>query len=184
MMEPFSPQGWSTADIADPYPIYRRYREAEPVHLAGPGNWFVFGHEHVAQALSRRDFGHNRPAHLPGRNDALYRSVRNWLVFLDPPQHTRLRRLLTAEFSPKVVAGLRPRIASIAASLLRPLGERDAFDLVREFAAPLPVLVISALLGVPARRHAWFRARAEWLQQASSARAARDPAGFALAERA
>nr|ABD59215.1 InkP [Nonomuraea longicatena] len=142
-MEPFSPLGWSPADLADPYPIYRRYREADPVHRAGPGTWFVFDHEHVAQTLSRRDFGRNRPAHLPGRNDALYRSVRDWLVFLDPPRHTRLRRLLAAEFSPKVVAGLRPRIASIVASLLRPLWGREEFDLVREFAAPLPVLVIT-----------------------------------------
>jgi cytochrome P450 StaP len=183
-MEPFTTLGWSSADLADPYPIYRRYREADPVHRAGPSTWFVFDHEHVAQALSRRDFGRNRPAHLPGRNDALYRSVRDWLVFLDPPRHTRLRRLLAAEFSPKVVLGLRPRIAAIVASLLRPLRGRTEFDLVREFAAPLPVLVISALLGVPGERHAWFRERAEWLQEASSARAARDSGGLARAETA
>ena len=163
MTEPFSPQGWPAEDVADPYPIYRRYRTADPVHQAAPGTWYVLDHDHVTHTLSHRNFGRAMPAHLPGRNNALRRSVENWLVFLDPPRHTRLRRLLTAEFSPKVVADLRPRIAAIAGDLLRPLTARHELDLVREFAAPLPVLVISALLGVPASLHGWFRARAQWL---------------------
>ncbi|HYQ68143.1 cytochrome P450 [Actinophytocola sp.] len=179
-MEPFSPRDWPAADIANPYPVYRRYRAADPVHQAEPGTWYVFGYDDVADVLSSKAFGRNMPAHIPGRNDALRRSVENWLVFLDPPRHTRLRRLLSAELSTRVVADLRPRIAAVARGLLRPLA--GPHDFVKEFAAPLPVLVISELLGVPGSLHPWFRERAEWLQQASSARAARD--GFTKAETA
>ncbi|WP_322778119.1 cytochrome P450 [Frankia sp. Cas4] len=193
-MTPFSVQGWSAEDVANPYPIYRRYRVADPVHQAAPGTWYVFGYDHVAQTLSSRDFGRNVPAHLPARTDpartdpartdALRRSVENWLVFLDPPRHTRLRHLLAAEFSPKVVADLRPRIAEIARDLLRDVSDRREVDLVKDFAAPLPILVISELLGVPASLRNWFRERAEWLQQASSARSARNVDAFAKAETA
>ncbi|HKT00504.1 MAG TPA: cytochrome P450 [Rugosimonospora sp.] len=183
-MEPFSPKGWSAADVADPYPVYRRYREADPVHQAEPSTWYVFGYDHVARTLSGRHFGRNMPAHIPGRNDALRRSVENWLVFLDPPRHTRLRRWLAGEFSPNVVADLRPQIAAIAENLVRPLTVRPRLDLVAEFAAPLPVLVICALLGVPGSQHGWFRERAMWLQEASSSRAARGADAFSQAETA
>lgn len=183
-MEPFSPQDFSPEDTADPYPIYRRYRAEEPVHRAAPGTWYVFAHDHVAHALSSPHFGRAMPAHLPGRNDALRRSVENWLVFLNPPRHTRLRRLLSAAFSPKVVADLRPRIAEIAEDLVRPLTTRPELDLVREFAAPFPVLVVSELLGVPASLHTWFRERAEWLQEASSTRTGRSADAFTRAETA
>ncbi|MFD9698073.1 cytochrome P450 [Lentzea sp. NPDC059081] len=184
-MEPFSPKSWSAATIADPYPVYRRYREAEPVHQASPGTWYVFGHDPVAQVLTGKAFGRNAPAHLSGRgDDALRASVANWLVFLDPPRHTRLRRLLAARFTPAVVAALRPRVAAIAAGLMGALTPGDEVDLVAEFAAPLPLMVIAELLGVPGDRHAWFRERALWLQGASSARMARQSGSLGLAESA
>jgi cytochrome P450 len=183
-MMPFSPQGWSAEDVANPYPIYRRYRSAEPVHQAASGTWYIFGYDQVVETLSSRDFGRNMPAHLPERADALRRSVANWLVFLDPPRHTRLRRLLASAFSPMVVTSLRPRIAEIARDLLSGLTDRRTMDLVRDFAAPFPVLVISELLGVPASLRDWFRERAVWLQEASSARAARGADAFAKADAA
>nr|AHE14853.1 StaP-like cytochrome P450 [uncultured bacterium] len=184
MMRSFSPKGWPAEDVADPYPVYRRWRETDPVHEAEPGTWYLFRHDDIAHALSSKDFGRNSPAHIPGRNDALRRSVENWLVFMDPPRHTHLRRLLAARFSSRVVSDLRPRIAAVAAELLSPLTTRPQFDLVSQFAAPLPVLVISELLGVPGSLHTWFRERAEWLQGASSSRAARDPDAFTKAETA
>lgn len=184
MIKPFSPQDFSLEDTADPYPIYQRYRTADPVHRASPGVWYVFAHEPVAHALSSASFGRAMPAHLPGRNDTLRRSVENWLVFMNPPRHTQLRRLLSGVFSPKVVASLRPRITEIAGDLMRPLLSRPELDLVHHFAAPLPVLVISELLGVPASLHIWFRERAEWLQEASSARTARSADAFTRAETA
>jgi cytochrome P450 len=183
-MEPFSPRDLPEGDVANPYPVYRRYRSADPVHQAEPGTWYAFGYDDVAEVLSSKAFGRNTPAHLPGRHEALHRSVANWLVFLNPPRHTRLRRLLSTEFSVRVVAGLRPRIVAVARDLLRPLDARHEVDLVSRFAAPLPVLVISELLGVPASLRGWFRERAEWLQQASSGRVAHGDDPFTTAETA
>ena len=173
----FTLQGWTAADIANPYPIYQHYRERNPVHFSGD-TWYVFTHDDVAKVLSSQHFGRNSPTHLPGRHNALRTMVENWLVFMDPPRHTRLRQLLSTEFSPKVVINLRERISAIAAGLVAQLRS----DLVEEFAAPLPVLVISELLGVPRSLHEWFRERAVWLQQASSNRAGRRADGFALAD--
>jgi cytochrome P450 len=157
--------------IADPYPVYRRYREADPVHAAGaagpglPESWYLFRYDDVEQLLTSRDFGRSagvaRPTAaplIPDGYDTLRRVVDNWLVFLDPPRHTRLRALVTRHFTARTVAGLRPRVENIAGGLLAQLRERVHTDLVADFAAPLPVLVIGALLGVPAERCGWVRA--------------------------
>jgi cytochrome P450 len=180
----FTLQGWAVDDIANPYPIYRRYRELDPVHQAAPDTWYVFGYDDIATVLSSKHFGRNGPTHLPRRHDALRGIVENWLVFMDPPRHTRLRRLLSTEFSPRVVTNLRPRIAGIARELVTALTDRTSIDLVEDFAAPYPVLVISELLGVPKSLRDWFRERAVWLQEASSARAGRRADRYSRADHA
>ncbi|MFS8102152.1 cytochrome P450 [Lentzea alba] len=176
----FGLTGWSREDIADPYPVYRRCREAASVHKGQSGAFYVFSYDEVSQVLSSRSFGREVPVPAEGR--ALRAIVENWLVFMDPPRHTELRSQLAKEFSPAVVAGLRPRITQIAHELLARLnGQREA-DLVEGFAAPLPILVISELLGLPAEHHAWLRATAMALQEGSSSR--RSSAGQARAEAA
>ncbi|SDJ21952.1 cytochrome P450 [Nonomuraea jiangxiensis] len=187
-MNPFDPTGWSTADLADPYPIYRRYREGDPVHLGAHATWYLFGHDDITEVLSAPHYGRNPSAAgstvIPPAHDRLRRMVENWLVFMDPPRHTKIRALLAKRFSPKMVAGLRPRIEQIAARLAEPLRDRPLVDLVDEFAAPFPILVISELLGVPDDRLGWFREQAVTLQEASSARSGRRPDAYAKAERA
>jgi cytochrome P450 len=83
------------------------------------------------------------------------------LVQLDPPRHTKLRKLVNQAFTPRVVAGLEPRITTVATELLD-AADRKRIDLVAEFAYPLPVIVIAELLGVPASDrdlfHAWVDA--------------------------
>ncbi|GGM69503.1 cytochrome P450 [Lentzea pudingi] len=175
-MTPFSLQGWPMDDIADPYPVYRRYREARSVH-EGADAFYVFGYDDVVKVLSDRDFGRvarstedGIPVSLPVPPEfAVLRTVvENWLVFLDPPEHTRLRSALQKEFSAGVVTALRPRIARIAHDLLSRLaGEAD---LVGGFAAPFPIMVICELLGVPAQDHEQLRDLAVALQGASSTR--------------
>jgi cytochrome P450 len=113
---------------------------------------------------------------------ALRTLVENWLVFLDPPRHTELRSVVNREFSPAVVADLRPRITALAEELLA--GLPTTFDLVERFAAPLPILVISELLGVPRADWEWLREMAVDLQQASSVRAAANPDAHRIADRA
>jgi cytochrome P450 len=176
----FGLTGWSREDIANPYPVYRRCRENGSVHEGESGSFYVFSHDEVAHLLSSRSFGREVP--VPTEAPALRTIVENWLVFMDPPRHTELRSQLAREFSPAVVAELRPRIAQIAHELLARLNGRREADLVEGFAAPLPILVISELLGVPAEHHAWLRATAMALQEGSSSR--RSSAGQARAEAA
>nr|WGO49566.1 hypothetical protein [Streptomyces lavendulae] len=195
----FDLKGWDKKDIADPYPVYRRYREAAPVHRGaslpgGPDTFYVFSHDEVVRVLSSRVFGRDArvasagavtvSVPVPPEHRALRALVENWLVFLDPPRHTELRSLLSTEFSPSVVAGLRPRITRIAHELLQRLGRDGESDLVEGFAAPLPVLVISELLGIPQEHHGWLRANAVALQEASTTRSRNGTGGYARAEEA
>ncbi|MFD7105984.1 cytochrome P450 [Streptomyces celluloflavus] len=192
-LPPFGLRGWPAAALADPYPVYLRYREKSPVHYVPgppdePGTHYVFGYDQVAEALSSQRFGRSaaaaagvaapRPA---GRHQALHTMIANWLVFLDPPRHTALRSRLSAEFTPKVVLGLRARIRDIAGELLAGLRRKDVADLVAEFAAPFPVLVICELLGIPGEHRGWLRERSVRLQEASTSRAGAGPDGYARA---
>ncbi|WP_420081455.1 cytochrome P450 [Streptomyces sp. JL4002] len=191
--------GWAEEDIAHPYPVYRRYRENAPVHRGAPqegkpDTYYVFTYAEAVHVLSNRRFGRDARAAspatgaasgpVPAEYEALRTLVENWLVFLDPPRHTELRALLGTEFSPSVVAGLRPRISEIAHELLDGLGEHREADLVEGFAAPFPLLVISALLGLPAEHHEWLRANALALQEASTTRSRGGAGGYARAEAA
>ncbi|WP_424216445.1 cytochrome P450 (plasmid) [Streptomyces sp. BI20] len=180
----FELTGWAERDLADPYPIYRRYRDLAPVHVSPglapdePDTHYAFGHAAVTAALTDRAFLRNRPdtptgrptGPIPAEHRALRAVVENWLVFLDPPRHTALRSHLAGEFTPGVVTALRPRIAEIAHDLLEPLARRTEFDLVAGYAAPLPVLVIAELLGLPRADHHLLRAHSVTLQEAGTTR--------------
>lgn len=190
----FALTGWSRENIVNPYPVYQRYREVASVHRGEPGGdaadtFYVFSYDEVVQVLSSNCFGRGRSLDaakasvpVPAEQKALRAIVENWLVFMDPPRHTELRSLLNRSFSPRIVTELRPRIARIAQELLSRLGQQVDVDLVESFAAPLPILVISELLGIPEERRAWLRANALALQEASSSRAGRDVDGYAQAE--
>ncbi|MFD7661813.1 cytochrome P450 [Streptomyces sp. NPDC059788] len=195
----FDLKGWGREDIAHPYPVYRRYLEAAPVHRGAseagrPDTYYVFSYDEVVRVLSDRGFGRDArvasgdpgaaSVPIPAEYRALRTIVENWLVFLDPPRHTELRSLLGKEFSPSMVAGLRPRIAQIAHGLLERLGRHGEADLVEGFAAPFPILVICELLGVPPEHQAWLRAEAVALQEASSTRSRNGTGGYARAEAA
>ncbi|MCX4749998.1 cytochrome P450 [Kitasatospora sp. NBC_01287] len=185
---PFTLADWPAEQIADPYPVYRRYRAAGAVQ-EGAGGYFVFGYQEVAQALASPRLGRRAPAaavgagvtHAAVADTAVRALVEDWLVFLDPPRHTRLRAVLSREFTPRVVAGLRARMAAIVAELL---AGQHTIDLVADFAAPYPVLVISELLGLPRRDGRWLRECSLRLQQGSSSRAGRTPEAPALADAA
>jgi cytochrome P450 len=174
-MKPFALSG--PGEIADPYPVYARYRELDPVHAVAPstphapGTWYVFRFDDVTRVLGSDRFGrggHATP--IPPDFPALRRMVAGWLVFLDPPWHTRLRALITRHFTARVVASLRPRIAQIAEGLAAGIRLAPRTDLVADFAAPLPILVISELLGIAPARRDWLRTRAVALQQANTSR--------------
>ena len=178
-LNPFSPE-----IIADPYPVYRHYRETDPVHwgMAAkpqlPGAWYLFHHQDVMQVLEDRRFGREgqkvhpdiETSPVPKAYKGFSSMVSNWMVFRDPPTHTRLRLLVNKAFSPKTLETLRPAIVEIADSLLDRVGDRSEMDLVDDFAFPLPVMVIATLLGVDPEDRLMFREWALALQHASASR--------------
>jgi pimeloyl-[acyl-carrier protein] synthase len=150
---------FDTAVMADPYPYYRRMREEDPVHWNDTVRaWFLTRHADVVELLRDDRFSADRtrserfrppPPHRrrPGRS----------MLVLDPPDHTRLRNLVNKAFTPRTVERLRPRVEAIAAEILDRIDGGDGFDLVRDFAYPLPVIVIAEMLGVPAADRAAFQ---------------------------
>ena len=155
---------YDPAFLKDPYPVFDRIRERTPVFSA-PGRkgegpiWFLTRHADVRRALRDRRLGRidqptvDREAWgLPPLRDELaaYYDVEHWaLVWLEPPNHTKIRRLVSKAFTLRRVAGLRPRIVELADRLLDPIVRRGHMDLVNDYAAPLSVQVIAELLGVP-----------------------------------
>ncbi|XVV15841.1 cytochrome P450 family protein [Actinoplanes sp. CA-131856] len=141
---------------ADPHPFYARLRSEDPVHRVrlpgGADAWLVTRYEDAKHALSDPRLSKQYPAiGLP--------AVSRHMLAADPPDHTRLRRLVSAAFTARRVEALRPRIEEITAGLLDDLAGRDAVDLIDAFAFPLPIQVICELLGVPAGDRDAFR---EW----------------------
>ncbi len=140
-----------SADVRrNPGPTYDDLLRTAPVlHLARPDLWVVSSYDLVKRVLTDHD------AFSSALSDGPATSM--WLLFLDPPRHTKLRGLVTRAFTPRAVAALEPRIRAVSRGLVESLAGRDAFDLVVEYALPLPLLVIAEMLGAPARDHPTFR---------------------------
>jgi cytochrome P450 len=123
--------------------------------------WQVLGHPETSAVLSDPAvFSSDLSALQPDQDDlALFQ--RGNFVRMDPPQHRKLRTLVSQAFTPKVVAGLEPRIAELTTQLLDQAGDR--FDLIDALAYPLPVVVIAELLGIPTSDRALFHTWADVL---------------------
>lgn len=146
--------------VEDPYPTLAALRDAAPIIWFEPTQqWFVTRWELVHAALRHgglgRDYTHRythaefgRPEPDP-RWAAFHESERWSLLNLEPPDHTRIRRLITKVFTPKAVNALRPMIESTAGELLHGCRERGRFDLLADYAQPYSVAVICSMLGVP-----------------------------------
>jgi cytochrome P450 len=154
----------SPAFVADPYPAFTRLRE-HPVAFDEPtGQWLVSLFADV-NALLRdrrlgRSYGHVASAEEFGRSvpptwqDPFWESMRTQLIDMEPPDHTRLRRLISTAFTPRTVEGLRPRIGTLVDGLIDRVQVMGEFDLIADLIEELPVAVIAELLGIPAEdRH-------------------------------
>lgn len=131
---------------ADPYKIYERMRARGTLNPTRLGNWATTSYRVCDSVLRDRRFGAGYvsdrvPAHPPGVN-------RSFLL-MNPPDHTRLRRVAVPAFTPKAVAGYQLRIEKLVGELLDEAAEKREFDLVSAFAAPLPITIITDLLGFP-----------------------------------
>ncbi|MFI0352354.1 cytochrome P450 [Actinomadura sp. 9N407] len=145
--DPFDP-----AFRADPYTRYRKLDAADRPIRTPAGLWVSTSHALCEQVLRDPRFGH-RP-----ENGGLWRDSpmrRRSFLTMDPPDHTRLRRLVSKAFTPRLIERLRPRAEELVAELLD--GARGEIDVIETLAYPLPVILISELLGVPPEDRELFK---------------------------
>jgi hypothetical protein len=139
-----------------PYSLYTVMRRNEAPFWHGPSQmWIAARYEDVSALLRDRRLGRttaqiqDEPA-LPAELEPFRRLSQHSLFDKEPPDHTRLRSLVSGAFTPRRVEALRPKIEAAAAALLNLALQRQEFDLLEDYAVPLPVTVIADLLGIPA----------------------------------
>jgi cytochrome P450 len=147
------------AVLADPYPLYRRLREHDPVH------WDTFLHAWVVTSYAGsvtvlRDFSADRtpaPEQVKALGlaslEPIAQVMAKQMLFMDAPTHTRLRKLCSTAFTPRRVDAMRSHIQDITERLLDDVVARGRMDVIADFANPLPAIVTAELLGVPTSDH-------------------------------
>ncbi|MES9809911.1 cytochrome P450 family protein [Streptomyces cinereoruber] len=164
-----APELFTWEFATDPYPAYAWLREHAPVHRttlpSGVEAWLVTRYADARQALADQRLSKN-PAHhdesphakgktgIPGERKA---ELMTHLLNIDPPDHTRLRRLVSKAFTPRRVAEFAPRVQELTDRLIDAFVEKGSADLIHEFAFPLPIYAICDLLGVPEEDQDDFR---------------------------
>ena len=146
--------------VEDPYPTYRRLREEDPVHQSPLGFWVLTRYEDVVTSLrDPRMVKEPIAAFVAARFGLPAPPTGMGLSMLDrdPPDHTRLRGLVSKAFTPRVIEQLRPHIQGIVNRLLNKVEGEPGLDLIEQFAYPLPVIVICEMLGVPVADHERFK---------------------------
>ena len=145
--------------IADPHSYFAALREHDPVHWNEKYRaWFIHRYPDVLDALRDPRFSSERigPAYdrltdeQRAQRQPTYDILMDWLVFRDPPDHTRLRRLVSRAFTPRAVEAWRDRITGVVNEMIDRLCDREHFDLIEDFAYPIPAVVIAEMMGVPA----------------------------------
>jgi cytochrome P450 len=166
---PSAPELFTREFATDPYPAYAWLREHSPVHRtklpSGVEAWLVTRYADARQALadqrlSKNPAHHDEPEHargrtgIPGERKA---ELMTHLLNIDPPDHTRLRRLVSKAFTPRRIAAFEPRVQELTDRLIDAFAARGSADLIHEFAFPLPIYAICDLLGVPPEDQDDFR---------------------------
>ncbi len=161
--------------VRDPHTYFRRLRELDPVHW-NPRHraWVLTRYDDVAKELRSPLLTAERitpfteavtRAATSDSVDATFQILKEWLVFRDPPEHTRLRRLVARAFTPSVVKARMQEITETIEGLVDDLRDQESVDLIHEFAFPLPAVVIAQMLGVPPEDRNLFK---EWSDKLTS----------------
>ena len=151
----------SSRTAQDPYPVYAALRERDPVHRSRLMNAWLFtrhadvdtilrDHRHFSSDPRKGDLSRSQRVSLPPDDEFT-------MLFLDPPDHKRLRALVNKAFTPKAVNALESHIRSLLGALLDDIDDPAGFDLMEAVAQPLPVIVIAEMLGVPPKDRAQFK---------------------------
>ncbi|MDL4774019.1 cytochrome P450 [Actinomadura xylanilytica] len=151
---------WAPGFVANPYPVFERLRAERPVFYdEATGQWVITRHADVGALLRDRRLGRGY-LHVAGHEEfgrepepeflkPFWDLVRAGMLDVEPPTHTRLRRLVSKAFTVRMVEGLRPMIRGLAEELAGALAAKGGGNLLAEVAEPLPVNVIAEMLGVP-----------------------------------
>jgi cytochrome P450 len=142
---------------ADPYPVYRRLRETDPVHWHEPfGAWVLTRYDDVIAALHDPRFSAERAGKMQEMTGSeelrpFFAFLSSRMLYADPPRHTRLRTLVSKAFTPHAVEAMRPHIQGLVDQFLDRVQGQGRMDVIADLAYPLPVTVIVEMLGVPVR---------------------------------
>ncbi|MFF8969072.1 cytochrome P450 [Streptomyces sp. NPDC014995] len=159
---------WDPAFVADPYPAYAELRDrGRVIHYEPTGQWLVPHHADVSALLrdrrlgrtyqhrfSHEDFGRTAP---PAFQEPFHTLNDHGMLDLEPPDHTRIRRLVSKAFTPRTVERLKPYVERLAGELVDGLVAAGGGDLLTDVAEPLPVAVIAEMLGIPEADRAQLR---------------------------
>ena len=149
---------------ANPYPVYDVMRASEPVYQSEIGPWFVTSYDDCARLLkdprlTRRfeDSWEQRAIVQNSVGRPWFEEQDRWMLWLDPPDHTRLRGLVSKAFTPRYVAKLHDRVSEIVDGLVVTLAEAGEADFIEHFAFQLPITIICDMLGIPTEDRDSFR---------------------------
>jgi cytochrome P450 len=141
----------------NPYPWYRALRERDPVHFHRSGFWLVSRYAEAVMVWTDPRFAHPPYADQARRNDAAdsFDKMRgNVLIARNPPDHTRIKKILTDIFTKPFIESLRPRMEAVTDELLRRASAKGSMDIIADLARPLPVTLISEVLEIPVQDRA------------------------------
>jgi cytochrome P450 len=147
----------------NPYPYYQRMRDTDPIHQHPFGFWLVTRYDDVSTLLRANlsvEVGNLAAGTVADQYDDLNQVSTSFTLSMldrDPPDHTRLRKLVTKVFTPKAVAALEPKVTALVDAALDRIAEQGAVDLIEALAFPLPFTVISEMLGTPPTDHLRLR---------------------------
>jgi len=142
----------------NPYPTYDRLRQEDPVHKNIFGNWIVTRYSDAQVILNDKRFVvDNLPERLQqkshylkeGNLNTLIQTIDKWLVFLEPPNHTRLKATISPAFSQAIIENMRPEIQAIFDDLFSKVVHKGEIDIIADLAIPLPALAITKIFGLP-----------------------------------
>src|SRR5471032_883212 len=150
------------AFIADPYPFYHRLRETAPVFKTPMGFWLLTRYDDVTSSLRDRRFGKDFAGSIKRKyganrlNEPAIANLSHTMLVVDPPDHTRLRGLVTKAFTARRVADMKIRIRKLVDEQLDRVADKGGMDVIRDIAHRLPVIVICDMLGIPEDHRAPF----------------------------
>src|SRR5690242_9792670 len=136
--------------LADPYPVFDRLREEDPVHETNFGYWYVSRYDDANRMIRDPALGAGRgvPDSMGITSGPLYDLMTTWMMAIDGAPHARVRRLISRAFTPRAVEAMRPAVQAVADRLLDDLAARGTADVVADYAFPLPMEVVRLLFGV------------------------------------